>query len=98
MTMDDREIVSAVRACLAQRIGKDRYEVWFGATTELSVHGETLAVSVPTQFFQDWLRCHFRKDLEAACLHVVEKPLALEFRIAETDARPSSPPKRAGAL
>ena len=31
VTMDDREIVSSIGACLAQRIGKDRYEVWFGA-------------------------------------------------------------------
>lgn len=82
--MDDREIVTAIRARLADRIGQDRYEVWFGPTTQLSLRGENLVVNVPNQFFQDWLRSHFRKDLEASSLEAFGKPLALEFRIAQT--------------
>lgn len=82
MDTDDREIVSAIRARLADRIGKDRYEVWFGAITQLAVRGENLVVSVANQFFQDWLRSHFRKDLEAAALAACGKPLTPEFRIA----------------
>jgi chromosomal replication initiator protein len=88
---DDREIVSAIRARLADRVGKDRYEVWFGVGTQLSVRGEKLVVSVPNQFFQDWLRSHFRKDLEASSLEGFGKPLALEFRIAAKVAA-SMPP------
>jgi chromosomal replication initiator protein len=87
--MDDREIVTAIRARLADRVGQDRYEVWFGATTQLAVHGENLVISVPNQFFQDWLRSHFRKDLEASSLEAFGKPLALEFRIAATTAATS---------
>lgn len=83
---DDKEIVSAIRARLAQRVGADRYEVWFGPTTQLAVRGENLVVSVPNQFFQDWLRSHFRKDLEACSLELFGRPLALEFRIAEMTA------------
>jgi chromosomal replication initiator protein len=78
---DDREIVSAIRARLADRLGKDRYEVWFGPGTQLVVRGEELVVTVPNQFFQDWLRSNFRKDLEISSLEVFGKPLALEFRI-----------------
>ena len=83
---DDREIVSAIRAQLADRIGKDRCEVWFGAATQLSVRGTTLVVTVANQFFQDWLRTHFRKDLEAAALVACGKPLVPEFRIAAGEA------------
>jgi chromosomal replication initiator protein len=36
---------------------------------------------VANQFRQDWLRNHFRKDLEAVCLETVGMPLTLEFRI-----------------
>ena len=81
---DDREIVATIRARLADRIGKDRCEVWFGATTQLAVRGEYLVVTVPNQFFQDWLRSNFRKDLEAAALAAYGKPLLSEFRIAAT--------------
>ena len=80
--MDDREIVSAIRARLADRVGKDRYEVWFGLGTQMHLRSDTLVLSVPNQFYQDWLRSHFRKDLEAVSEEVCGKPLALEFRIA----------------
>lgn len=81
MTTDDREIVSALRAKLADRVGKDRFEVWFGPGTQLQVQGGTLMVGVPSRFFQDWLRSHFRKDLEASCLETFGEPMALEFRV-----------------
>jgi len=86
VTKDDKEIVSALRMKLADRVGKDRYEVWFGASTQLHVEGETLMVSVANQFRQDWLRNHFRKDLEAVCLETVGTSLTLEFRIDDAIA------------
>jgi chromosomal replication initiator protein len=90
---DDREIVSEIRARLADRVGKDRYEVWFGATTQLAVDGDSLVVSVPSRFFQDWLRTNFRKELEASSQEVVGRPLAIAFRIAVTAPPPPvSPP------
>ena len=81
MTNDDREIVSALRARLADRVGKDRYEVWFGPSTRFAVRGGTLTVGVPNRFYQDWLRTHFRKDLEQSCVEALGQSLALEFRI-----------------
>lgn len=89
MITDDREIVSAIRARLADRVGKNRYEVWFGRTTQMAVRGENLIVSVPSQFFQDWLRNHFRKDLEASSLEAFGRPLSLEFRIVADSAATS---------
>ena len=91
MNTNDREIVSAIRARLADRLGNDRYEVWFGATTQLAVRGQHLIVTTPNQFFQDWLRTHFRKDLEAASLEASGKSLELEFRIAALAAAPPNP-------
>jgi chromosomal replication initiator protein len=91
---DDREIVSEIRARLAERVGNDRYEVWFGSTTQLAVDGENLVVSVPNRFFQDWLRTNFRKDLEASSLEVTGRALALKFRIcAALAAAPAAEPQ-----
>lgn len=75
------EIVSALRAGLADRIGQTRYDVWFGPKTELSVCEGTLAVRVPNRFHQDWLRQHFRRDLEAVGRSVMGEPLAIRFEI-----------------
>lgn len=79
----DREIVAAIRAHLADRIGKGRCEFWFGASTRLEVCGASLLVQVPNRFFQDWLRSNFRRELETAALAASGRQLALEFRIDE---------------
>ena len=81
---DDREIVSEVRARLVERVGRDRYEVWFGPTTELLLGDGTLTVVVPNRFYQDWLRSNFRHDLELVCEQIVGEALTIEFRVDET--------------
>jgi chromosomal replication initiation ATPase DnaA len=96
VTKDDREIVSAIRARLADRIGKDRCEVWFGAATHLAVRGEKLVVTVANQFFQDWLRSHFRKDLKRRPRKCAEIAAA-ETKIAAEGAPPAVP-RAASAL
>ncbi len=92
--MDDHEIVTAIRARLATSVGKDRFDVWFATGTDFAICGETLLVSVPSQFFKDWLRRHFRKDLEASALEIVGRPLALEFSV-DSSLASQAPPQAA---
>jgi chromosomal replication initiator protein len=73
-------------------VGQDRYEVWFGASTQLAVRGETLLVSAGSQFFQDWLRSNFRKDLEVCAEEAVGRPLVLEFRIVSPQPEKAATP------
>ncbi len=80
--MDDREIVAAIRAQLAERVGKERYELWFGNGTRLVLRDDTLVVHVRDQFYQDWLRLHFRKILESLAEEIIGSPILLEFRIS----------------
>ena len=92
VTHDDREIVSALRARLADRVGKDRYEVWFGRSTHLAIRGGTLTVGVPSRFYQDWLRTHFRRDLEQSCLDTLGESLAVSnFASTKTSPPPNGP-------
>ncbi len=79
--MDDKEIVSAVRASLAERVGRERFELWFGPTTRLVVSDATLRVELPNRFAQDWVRSRFRREVEAACTEAVGKPLCVEFGV-----------------
>jgi len=82
VNIDDRDIVASIRAQLAERIGQDRTEVWFGSTTHICVEADALVVSVANQFYQDWLRTNFRHDLEAAALGACGRALVPQFRIA----------------
>jgi chromosomal replication initiator protein len=80
-TMDDKEIVAAILANLTERIGSDRFDVWFGDKVRLVSGRSNLTVEVPSQFHQNWLRRNFRGDLEAACLEVLGRPIGIEFRV-----------------
>ncbi len=79
--MDDKEIVSAVLAHLADKVGQDRFELWFGSNVRLTVNDTALMVAAGNRFFQDWLRQNFRADIEAACQAVIGSRLSIEFRI-----------------
>ncbi|MDZ4820366.1 MAG: chromosomal replication initiator protein DnaA [Planctomycetota bacterium] len=81
--MDDKEIVSAILANLADRVGHDRFELWFGGNVRLSLGESALVVDVPNRFSQDWLRRNFRADLESACQEILGRSLLLEFRVDE---------------
>jgi chromosomal replication initiator protein len=81
-TMDDKEVVAAVLAALAERIGDDRVELWFGPNVRVVARQSTLVVQTPSEFHQNWLRRNFRGDLEAACADVLGRPLAVEFRVS----------------
>jgi chromosomal replication initiator protein len=90
--MDDKEIVSAVLVTLADRVGQDRFELWFGAQVRLTIGPATATVTVPNRFYQDWLRRNFRRDIEVACREVLGRALAVEFRIDSSLDCKTSPP------
>ena len=50
------DIVSALEAALSERIGKDRFDLWFGGGVRFHIAGHTLQVLVPDQFVLDRLR------------------------------------------
>ena len=104
MITDDTQIVSALQASLAERVGQERFDLWFGANTRLALVDGSLEVSVPSQFYQDWLRSHFRLHLEASCLEALGKNLNVTFHVdaqlaqlspVAATAKPVSPPQSA---
>jgi len=78
---DDKDIVSALQSALAELIGEDRFELWFGAGAHLRVSGDDLTVAVPSEFVHQWLRTHFRSEIEAACRQVAGRPMRVEFHV-----------------
>ncbi len=83
MTTDDREIVSALRLALADKVGGERFDLWFGSGTTLALVDGVLSVRAASQFKLDWLRKHFRDDIEGVCGELLEAP-RVEFRVDPT--------------
>ncbi len=80
------EIVSALRSALAGKVGQKRYDLWFGAGTRLDYDGSALKIGAPNQFFLDWIRSNFRRQIEAACCDLFGTCPAIEFYIEATAA------------
>jgi len=78
---------------LAERIGEERYAVWFGAGVRIGFEDSTLGVAVSDPFMLERLRKGFRRDLESALHHVVGKSAQVEYRLDATLQRktPESP-------
>jgi chromosomal replication initiator protein len=88
---DDMEIVSALRSALADRVGRSRFELWFGESTRLELADGTLTIGVPSPFFQDWIRTNFRLQIENACLAALGTRPLLHFHVDPTLPEPGLP-------
>lgn len=75
------ETEAALRAALAQRVGDDRFGLWFGEGVSLGVAGDTLRVGVPNGFFREWIQGHYAADLCSAAQTVTGRPLEVAFHI-----------------
>jgi chromosomal replication initiator protein len=81
LTTDETEVVSALRQALAGKVGTERYELWFGAGTRLTLNDGALIVDVPSRFFQQWIRQNFHQQLQWACSETLGDSPEVEFRI-----------------
>jgi len=93
--MEDSQIAAALSACLAERIGAQRYELWFGAHTRLSVGGNSLKVCAASAFVRDWLRQNFADDIRACWDAVADPSMPIEF-VVEPTLPSDSVPQAAG--
>jgi len=81
VTKDDKEIVSALRGALVDKVGTARYEVWFGDSTRFHLQEGALTVIAPTEFFRQWIRSNFRQAIDEACRDASGQRMRLEFAV-----------------
>jgi len=86
------DIVSALRQAVADRVGRERFHLWFGESAQFLWDGVRVFVIVPNQFYLDWLRTRFRKHVDEGCAAVLGYSPPIDFRLkppAKTNPRPS---------
>ena len=88
--MDDREIVSAVHAKLADRVGTDRYETWFANGSRLTYSKGRMTVYAPSKYLQELQRKLFRRDLVDLCAEIIGLPVEVHFCVEEKPASEDS--------
>ena len=84
--MDDQGELSAdnlweaISGRLREALSDGTYSKWFGDVHELELEGDTLVLTVPTEFARDWIEGHFVGLIGAAVRDIsgIERPLELK--------------------
>jgi chromosomal replication initiator protein len=63
--------VTAITESLAERIGREKYRIWFQDCTRFALAEEQLRIGVPNPFLASWLAGHFLKEIKAAAQSVL---------------------------
>jgi chromosomal replication initiator protein len=83
VTAHERDVVTAFRTHLVQRLGAARFDVWFGPRARIEFGHDRLQIHVPRPFALDWLRSHFKSELEECGRLAAGTPVAIEFAVED---------------
>ncbi len=77
------EKVCTIREQLAERIGSEKFQTWFGESTRFDLELDRLNISVRNQFIGDWIQSHYLPELTEATREVVGSPIKVNVRVSE---------------
>ncbi len=71
--------VSQIESRIAEKVGPQRFNVWFKNATLLSFAGECLTISAPNPFVGEWIERHFAEVINEAVREVTGDEPILSF-------------------
>jgi chromosomal replication initiator protein len=66
---------------IAERVGPQRFHVWFNNSTRLDLKHDALEIAVPNDFISEWITTHFKRPIQEAANEVLGCPLPLRFSV-----------------
>lgn len=82
--MEDFQVEAEIRARLAEAIGQDRFELWFGRQTRFRVADGVVKVVAASSFTRDWLRRNFTDEVGTCCRDAMGRAVVVEFEVDES--------------
>ena len=101
--------LSKLADAIQQRVGAQRFSVWFTNSTRLELKGDQLEIAVPNDFISEWIAKNFAQPIQEAAREVLGGSLSMRFQVvpqlfagrrnassesSAPAARPSVPTKR----
>ena len=80
-TIVKEDLVADISGKLAERIGPQKYRIWFKHSTRMSLTDGYLKIGVPNLFLAGWIESHFASDIAAAARAVTGYDVKLTFGI-----------------
>ncbi len=71
----------AVNESLAEKIGQQKFRIWFKNSTKLALTGNYLKVGVPNLFIASWIENHFLNEIGEAVRQVTGIDVKITFTI-----------------
>ncbi len=66
---------------IAQRVGAQRFHVWFSNSTRLDLKNDGLEIAVPNDFISEWIGRNFTRPIEDASQEVLGCRLPIRFAV-----------------
>jgi chromosomal replication initiator protein len=82
---DDMVVVGKIKEVLEQRIGSDRFGLWFGTRVEFRYHCDELRVVVDGDFALQRLRGNYLRAIESAAAEVLNRSVAVRLMLQADD-------------
>ncbi|UCC30556.1 MAG: chromosomal replication initiator protein DnaA [Phycisphaerales bacterium] len=75
------DAVSQVESRIAEKVGPQRFNVWFKNATRFSFTDDYLRISAPNHFVVEWIERHFADVISEAAREITERDFTLSFAI-----------------
>jgi chromosomal replication initiator protein len=73
--------ISAIQQVLAEKIGPQKYRIWFKNSTTFTLADEYLRISVPNLFIAGWIENHFLSQIDQAVQEVTGTSARIAFTV-----------------
>ncbi len=78
--VEDRQ-ANRLAEAIKQRVGHQRYQVWFNNSTNFECRNDSIEISVPNDFICEWISNHFQKFIQDAAHEVMGSSVPVRFHV-----------------
>ncbi|HPS54552.1 MAG TPA: chromosomal replication initiator protein DnaA [Sedimentisphaerales bacterium] len=96
MTIALTDEISAISRLVAEKVGAQKYRIWFKNTTSLTLASDYLQIEVPNVFIANWIKSHFSSQINQAVRDVLGDSRKLVFKVDASisdGTRPATKPE-----
>ena len=82
-----RDIEDGLREELQQRVGRQRFQLWFRDTAVVDVSAESVTLAVPNDVHCTWLQYTYAEELQEACDEVLGEGVEVRLEVSAEQER-----------
>lgn len=75
------DVVERISDAIAQKVGQQRYKIWFKNATRMVIADGYVKIGVPNLFIGGWIENHFSRHINEAIEEITKTPMKVIFTI-----------------